>query len=115
MSYLGIIILDFLTINFKRDYDIAVILLSKYKNICGYGEDEELFAFQDPARSAGWNFSKLVISGQFVEKIYEVNHAEIDKSKGKRFPDKFVSWLSIKLKTEGCQAQIKLSTEMKNI
>jgi hypothetical protein len=115
MSYLATIILDFMTTDFERDYDIAVAILSEHKNICGYGEVEDIFALQEPVRSAGWNFSKLFIAGQFIEKIYEVNREEIDKSKGKKFADKFVSWFSIKLNAKGCQAQIKLSTEMKNI
>lgn len=115
MSYLATIILDFMTTDFKSDYDIAIKLLSEYKNICGYGEVEDVFVLQDPVRSAGWNFSKLFIAGQFVEKIYEVNREDIDKSKGKKFPNRFLSWFSIKLNAKGCQARIKLSEEMKNI
>ena len=114
MSYLATVILDFMTTDFERDYDIAVTVLSEYKKICGYGEDDEVFALHEPVRSAGWNFSRLFIAGQFVEKIYEVNREEIDRSKGRKFPDKFVSWFSIKLNAKGCQAQIKLSSEMKN-
>ena len=67
------------------------------------------FAILDPVQSAGWIFSKLFIAGQFVEKLYDSNVKEIDKAKGKKFSDKFVFWLSIKLKDRGCRAQIKLS------
>jgi hypothetical protein len=43
MSYLATIILDFMTTDFKSDCDIAVDLLSEYKNICGYEEIEDVF------------------------------------------------------------------------
>jgi hypothetical protein len=108
-SYLGTFILDFMSTDFKTDTDIATALLLQLKEECGFDPDLDAFAILDPVPSAGWIFSKLFIAGQFVEKLYQGNIKEIDKSKGKKFSDKFVSWLSIKLKERGCRAQIKLS------
>ena len=110
-SYLGTFILDFISTNFETDSDIANTLLSKLKVECGFDPNLEAFAILDPVHSAGWIFSKLCVAGQFVEKLYEVNSKEIEKSRGKKFSDKFVYWLSIKLKEHGCRAQIKLSTD----
>jgi hypothetical protein len=62
--------------------------------------------------SAGWSFSKLFLAGQFVEKIYESNLDEVDRSKGKRFEDKFVSWLNGITRKSKCQAHLKISQEM---
>jgi hypothetical protein len=108
-SYLETFILDFMSTDFKTDADIATALLSRLKEECGFDQSLDAFAILDPVQSAGWVFSKLFIAGQFVEKLYEGNVKEIDKSKGKKFSDKFVFWLSIKLRERGCQAHIKLS------
>jgi hypothetical protein len=108
-SYLGTFILDFMSVDFKTDTDIATALLSQFKEECGFDPGLEAFAILDPVPSAGWIFSKLFIAGQFVEKLYQGNIKEIDKSKGKKFSDRFVFWLAIQLKEHGCRAQIKLS------
>ena len=108
-SYLGTFILDFMSVDFKTDTDIASALLSQFKEECGFDQDLDAFAILDPVSSAGWIFSKLFIAGQFVEKLYQHNIEEIDKSKGRKFSDKFVIWLSNKLNERGCHAQIKLA------
>jgi hypothetical protein len=112
-SYTGTFILDFMTTDFNRDSSIAISLL--YKIACGYKTDEDVFALEDPVSSAGWIFSKLFIAGQFIERLYDSNAGEIDQAKGKRFSDKFVSWLSSKFKEQSCKAQVKLSTAMKDM
>lgn len=109
MSYLGTFVLDFMSTDFNRDSDIAVALLLQYKDACGYTAGEDVFALEDPVSSAGWIFSKLFIAGQFIEKLYANNTEEIDKSKGKKFSDKFVFWFLSKLKARGCRAHVKLS------
>src|ERR671918_1932200 len=106
-SYLGTFILDFMSVDFKTDTDIAGALLSQFKEECSFDQDLDAFAILDPVSSAGWIFSKLFIAGQFVEKLYEINYTTIENSKGKKFPDKFVFWLCITLKERGCRAQIK--------
>jgi hypothetical protein len=108
-SYFGTFILDFMSTDFKTDTDIATALFSQLKEENGFDPSLDVFAILDPVQSAGWIFSKLLVAGQFVEKLYEGNVKEIDNSKGKKFSDKFVFWLSIKLKERGCRAQIKLS------
>lgn len=108
-SYLGTLILDFMSTDISTDSEIATALLSQLKDECGFDQSLEAFAILDPVQSAGWIFSKLFIAGQFIEKLYDSNTEEIDKSKGKKFSDKFVYWLSYKLKERSCRAQIKLS------
>jgi hypothetical protein len=108
-SYLGTLVLDFMSTDISTDSEIATALLSQLKDECGFDQSLEAFAILDPVQSAGWIFSKLFIAGQFIEKLYDSNTEEIDKSKGKKFSDKFVYWLSYKLKERSCRAQIKLS------
>jgi hypothetical protein len=108
-SYLGTLVLDFMSTDISTDSEIATALLSQLKDECGFDQSLEAFAILDPVQSAGWIFSKLFIAGQFIEKLYDSNTEEIDKSKGKKFSDKFVYWLSFKLKERSCRAQIKLS------
>jgi hypothetical protein len=109
-SYLETLILDFMSTDFKADSEIATELLSQLKDECGFDQSLEAFAILDPVQSAGWIFSKLFIAGQFIEKLFDNNTEEMDKSKGKKFSDKFIFWLSFKLKERGCRAQIKLSS-----
>ena len=113
MEPLTTFILDFLTQsrNFDSDFYIATSLLADYQKMCNFGS-MEVFAIDPPITSAGWSFAKLFLSGQFVEKIYECDPQGVDGSKGKKFEDKFVSWLNTTLKSRNCTAQIKISSDM---
>lgn len=108
---IGTFILDFQTIAFEPDATIARKLLEGYQEIF---KAENAFAIDEPVERAGWSFAKLFISGEFVEKIYEVERSYVEKSKGKKFEDKFVFWFNSKLKEKGCGANIKIAPEMKD-
>jgi hypothetical protein len=112
-SYIGTFILDFQTTNFESDSKIAIDMLCEYQKICNLYDDHNTFALDDPVSSVGWSFAKLFLSGEFIEKIYEVKSNEIDLTRGKRFEDKFVLWLNMKLKSSKCGAQVKIAMEMK--
>jgi hypothetical protein len=109
---IGTFILDFQTINFQLDSKIAHKVLNEYQQSC---QLENQFALDDPVSSAGWSFAKLFLAGQFAEMLYAQNQREIDNSKGKKFEDKFVTWLAMQLKNRGCGARIKMAAEMKSI
>jgi hypothetical protein len=109
---IGTFILDFQTIDFEPDGKVAVDLLSEWQKTC---QMENAFALDPPVQSAGWSFAKMFLAGQFVEKICAVHGYEIDASKGKKFEDKFITWLQKELKNRGCGAQIKMAPEMKSI
>ena len=53
----------------------------------------------------------ISFSGQFVEKIYQCN-PQVDGFKGKKFEDKFVSWLNTTLKESQLRAQLNISSDM---
>ena len=109
---MGTFILDFQTIDFEPDAKIAVEMLSDYQRLC---QLENSFALDPPVQSLGWSFAKMLLAGQFVEKIYAHNAYEIDTSKGKKLEDKFIAWLQKELNNRGCGAQIKKAPEMKSI
>jgi hypothetical protein len=113
MVVFGTFILDFQTIDFEFDSKIALQVLSEYRKICCFDDDYDTFALDNPVYSAGWSFAKLFLSGEFVERIYEIKASEIDISRGKKFEDKFVSWLNAKLKAFNCTAQVKIAMEMR--
>jgi hypothetical protein len=119
-------ILDFQTTNFENDSKIALETLNQYQKACdnadgGGGDDNnnsnslerEYFALDPPVSSAGWSFAKLFLAGQFIEKLYHLYTEKIEKSKGKKFEDKFVSWLAKELEDRKCQAKIKIAAEMR--
>ena len=107
---LGTFILDFQTIEFGPDSEIARGYLAELQNKC---QLENAFALDEPVLSAGWSFAKLFLSGQFAEKIYAMNSYDIENAKGKKIEDRFVSWLGATLKSKGCHAQVKMAREMK--
>jgi hypothetical protein len=109
---MGTFILDFQTIDFEPDAKIALDMLSTYQSQC---QLENSFALDPPIQSLGWSFAKMLLAGQFVEKIYSHQAYEIDASKGKKVEDKFIAWLQKELKNRGCGAQIKMAPEMKSI
>jgi hypothetical protein len=74
--------------------------------------DIKVFSLDPPITNAGWSFAKLFLAGQFVEKLYSSHLDEIKRSKGKKFEDKFVSWLNGAFKKSNCQAQLKVASEM---
>jgi hypothetical protein len=108
---MGTFILDFQTIDFEPDAKIALDMLSSYQRQC---QLENSFALDPPVQSLGWSFAKMLLAGQFVEKIYAHQAYEIDASKGKKLEDKFIAWLQKELKNRGCGAQVKMAPEMKS-
>ena len=109
---MGTFILDFQTIDFEPDAKIALDMLSDYQRQC---QLENSFALDPPVQSLGWSFAKMLLAGQFVEKLYAQQAYKIDASKGKKLEDKFIGWLQKELKNRGCGAQIKKAPEMKSI
>jgi len=109
---IGTFILDFQSIDFESDNTIALGLLSEWQKNC---QLDNAFALDPPMQSAGWSFAKMFLAGQFVEKMYATHAYEIDASKGKRFEDKFITWMQKELKNRGCGAQVKMAPEMKSI
>lgn len=113
-SMVGAFLIDFQTIEFESDSKITKELLYELQEKCNLdGSDGCYFVLDSPISSAGWDFSKLFLSGTFVDKIYEVNATEISSSRGKTFEDKFVSWLGAMLTRGGCKARLKVASEMK--
>lgn len=108
----GTFILDFQTTDFEPDGKAAVELLTEMQKMC---KIENAFALDPPVQRAGWSFAKLFMSGEFVEKVYAIHASGIDASKGKKFEDKFITWLQKELKDRSCGAQIKMAPEMKEI
>jgi hypothetical protein len=113
MVVLGTFILDFQTTDFEFDSKVSMQVLSEYRKTCRFANDHDTFALDNPISSAGWSFAKLFLSGEFVERLCEIKADEIESSRGKKFEDKFVSWLQAKLKDNNCKAQLKIAMEMR--
>jgi hypothetical protein len=113
-AMIGAFLIDFQTIEFESDSKIAKEVLYELQENCNLdGSDGSCFVLDPPISSAGWDFSKLFLSGTFVDKMYELNAAEINSSRGKTFEDKFVSWLGARLARRRCKAWLKVALEMK--
>jgi hypothetical protein len=114
---IGTFIIDFQSTNFDDDSKIALGMLHAFQipfeGVNPRDQNQELFVLDPPVSSAGWSFAKLFIAGQFIERLYQMHSEQIEKSKGKNFEDKFVSWLAKKLEDSKCQAKIKIAQEMR--
>jgi hypothetical protein len=114
---IGTFIIDFQSTNFEDDSKIALGVLQAFqKPFEGTNpryQNQEQFVLDPPVSSAGWSFAKLFIAGQFIERLYHMHSEQIEKSKGKNFENKFVSWLAKELEDSKCQAKIKIAQEMR--
>jgi hypothetical protein len=114
---IGTFIIDFQSTNYDDDSKIALGMLHAFqKPFEGANpryQNQELFVLDTPVSSAGWSFAKLFIAGQFIERLNHMHSEQIEKSKGKNFEDKFVSWLAKELEGRKCQAKIKIAQEMR--
>jgi hypothetical protein len=113
VQYYNTFILDFITIDFEHDSNVVLEMLLYYKKICGFNKEDDVFDLDKPISNAGWSFSKLFIAGGFIERLYQSNTDEINHSKGKKFEEKFVSWLTRKFNDGECKAHIKIALEMR--
>ena len=109
-DYIGTFIIDFQTTTFEQDSAIAKDLIERMQDALGLNDQ---YALDPPLERAGWAFAKLFLAGQFVEKIYSARSYEIEKSKGRKFEDRFIAWFARELKEAGCRAQIKAAPEMR--
>jgi hypothetical protein len=113
MPFIDAFLIDFETIDFESDSKIVKEVLREFQRDCNFDNDDRNFVLDSPTYRAGWYFAKLFLSGKFVKRLYELNLNQIDNSKGKKFEDIFLTWLSIKFKTKKCDAHLKIASEMK--
>lgn len=110
MSVIGTFIIDFQTTEFERDGKIAGEFLASLQGECKL---QNAYAIDEPLERAGWAFAKMFLAGEFVECIYEKQRQQVDSTKGKKFEDKFIGWIALRLKERGCRATVKMAPEMK--
>jgi len=113
MSLIDAFLLDFVTVDFDQDSKVAERILQEFQTNGGSNQGEGNFLLDTPVASAGWYFAKLFLSAQFVRSVYELNTDQIANSKGKKFEEKFVTWLNTEFKRKKCGAHIKIASEMK--
>jgi hypothetical protein len=113
MPNIDALLIDFVTIDFESDSKIAKEVLGEFQKDCNLDNHDSDFVLDCPIYRAGWYFAKLFISSEFIKRLYKLNFNQIDNSKGKKFEDNFITWLSIKFKSKKCEAQLKIASEMK--
>ena len=66
------------------------------------------FGFGEPTSRFGWTFFKLLIKPDLQMKIEQKFGDMIKKSKGTKFEEKFVNFLSDYFQSKGCKVKVKL-------
>lgn len=104
-------IIDFQSTDFESDATIARKIFSEYQD--SFGLKEGSFVLNSPQTSSmGWSFSKLFLSLEFVQMLYDNNSYEIENSPGSSLAYRFMSWLASMMARWGCRARLKYADEM---
>lgn len=96
-------------LNYEREKQILQKALSEIEAMV-HGKDE--FVIGDPQFTFGWYFFTLSISRDLIVKLVNLLGNEFLSVKGKSFEKKFVNWLTVRLKSLGCNVQMNLKAEM---
>ena len=107
------VILDFQTTNPDKDINFARSILAEFEKLFNLLPGS--FQLDDPKSSSmGWAFTKLFLSLELAQKLYENNSREIDNTKGRSRSYKFLNWLNRVFEQKGCNAMLKYADDMKN-
>jgi len=70
------------------------------------------FSIGDPQFTFGWYFFTLAVSKDLVVKLMNLLGNEFLSVKGKSFENKFLNYLTARLKQAGCDVHLNLKAEM---
>lgn len=68
----------------------------------------DCICYSEGKKTLGWDFFQISLSVQLVEKILQI-HPEIDKQEGNTVEDRFVIWLSGRMKKKQLDYHLKIS------
>jgi hypothetical protein len=106
-------IIDFQSTDFESDAAIARKVFCQYVKSFNLGENS--FVLDSPQRfSMGWSFTKMFLSLELVQLLYDSNSYEIENSAGPTLAYRFMSWLNGLMAKNGCNAQLKYANEMRD-
>jgi hypothetical protein len=102
--------IDFQSQHYGEESTLARAILSDLIKQLGL-KDQGSFVMSDTSgQVAGWSFGKLFLSLEFVQKLYDGNSYEIDRS---FLGDKFIAWVNKLLVDKGCKTLVlKAADEM---
>jgi hypothetical protein len=95
--------------NYDRDSQLLTKALREVEAMI-HGKDE--FVLGEPQFTFGWYFFTLSVSRELLVKLANLLGNEFLKVKGKSFENKFVNWLTARLKQLGCEMKLDLKSEI---
>jgi hypothetical protein len=98
-------------LNYSRESQIITRALREIEAMV-HTKDE--FTLGDPQFTFGWYFFTLSISRELVIKLANLLGNEFLQVRGKSFENKFVNWLTERLKQVGCDVHINLKADMES-
>lgn len=96
-------------LNYDRE---SKILQSALKEIEVMVHSKDEFSIGDPQFTFGWYFFTLSVSKDLVLKLMNLLGSEFLSVKGKTFENKFLNYLTARLKQVGCDVHLNLKAEM---
>ena len=106
---------DFQSQNYDEESQLTRTILCDFLKQLDVKDKGSFQVSDSQSQAAGWSFGKLFLSLEFVQKLYDGNSYEIDRSKGKYHGDKFISWLNQLLVNKGCKTlALKAADEMRD-
>lgn len=106
---------DFQSQNYEEESQSTRTILCDFLKLLDVKDQGSFQVSDSRSQAAGWSFGKLFLSLEFVQKLYDGNSYEIDRSKGMYLGDKFISWLNQVLVDKGCKTLVlKAADEMRD-
>ncbi len=98
-------------LNYDRE---SQILKSALREIEAMVHAKDEFAIGDPQFTFGWYFFTVSVSRNLIVKIVNLYGNGFLSVKGKSFENKFVNWLTARLKQLGSDVHLNLKSEMES-
>ncbi len=104
MSYKSIIV-EIATTKYETDRVLVSSAMESLQSLCGVTNG---FLISEPMERFGWAFFKILFKGELLFAIQQKLSNQITMSKGKKFEDKFVSFLENFFEYKNCKVKVKL-------
>jgi hypothetical protein len=104
MSYKAVTV-EIATTKYQSDKELVSLAIESLQSLCGIKDG---FLISNPMERFGWAFFKILFKGEFFFAIQQKLADQIAISKGKKFEDKFVNFLTNFFEYKNCKVKVKL-------
>ena len=104
MSYKAVTV-EIATTKYQSDKELVSLAMESLQSLCGIKDG---FLISNPMERFGWAFFKILLKGELFFAIQQKLADQIAISKGKKFDDKFINFLTNFFEYKNCKVKVKL-------